>query len=111
MPVLFELNVRDVQRGTPWIWFTGNQEAGGAHDKAFVEPSWTDEDEVLLPPGVFQVKSVRTVDRREFYLDEGLPLPDTKLRIVKIRYVTVPEKRTLVEALKGRLRALPLFGV
>lgn len=85
VPVLFQINVRDVQRGTPWIWFRGTAEAyyqqqGGLKKKinfiplGFNKGSAPEENEVLLPPGAILLKSATTItppNREPYILVKG----------------------------------------
>ena len=97
---LFKLDVRDVQRGTPWIWFAGPNEVCVSEDwdnelqnlkwvhAGFVAkdfdpgaPGVTYEREVLLPPGTIRVKAVsRLASGVTVYEGEYRPDPAYLLR-------------------------------
>lgn len=58
--VVYQLSTKDVERGTPWIWFHGR--ATDTRNKAYVHSGVRQEEEVLLPPGVLVFKAVRRYD-------------------------------------------------
>ena len=51
--VVFRLDVRDVARGTPWVWFDS---ADRPTDRAWLASGQSGESEVLLPPGTLVVR-------------------------------------------------------
>lgn len=56
--ILFRLNVSQIARGTPWIWFKYRQTVDNMifHAKRLHAPfSHSNEREVLLPPGYFKI--------------------------------------------------------
>ena len=53
---LMRLEASRISRGTPWAWFVGPF-GMSAREKNLID-GWTDEDEVLLPPGYFKVLRV-----------------------------------------------------
>ncbi len=57
--VIFELQLADVARGTPWIWFVGDEEDMAGIDRADWHTHGSPEEcEVTLPPGTLRVKSI-----------------------------------------------------
>jgi hypothetical protein len=48
--IMFRLALRDVPRGTPWIWFS-NPSQLNFRPRKYAIPSASEESEVLLPPG------------------------------------------------------------
>lgn len=65
--VLFRMNVRDVPPGTPWIWYTGTPESFGKPNASFVQTTLVNNNEVMLPPGILQIKNL---------VDDGLYTSD-----------------------------------
>lgn len=61
--VLFRLLATDVQRGTPWVWFTGKDDL--ARNRTVLSGLHTNQ-EVLLPPGFMRFKGPPRVSTVEF---------------------------------------------
>lgn len=61
--VLFRLLATDVQRGTPWVWFTGKDDL--ARNRTVLSGLDTNQ-EVLLPPGFMRFKGPPRVSTVEF---------------------------------------------
>ena len=69
--VLFRLRLEDVARGTPWIWYTAEDDNRNNNDDRLPDKpvdGWDlhlnpTEQEVLLPPGTLRVKRYRMHDQ------------------------------------------------
>lgn len=105
--ILFRLNVRDVPRGTPWIWYTDPKAAAGRRS-AYVASAVPEEEEVVLPPGALVFKT-GLVAQRLSYTANLLWTVDVRYSAAALRWkqagavarATIAMRRSLVAAQAG----------
>jgi len=72
--VVIRLNVKDIPRWTPWVWFNSSDNPPRATRRSSVSSTY-DEGEVLLPPGTLTLSNLASVTYPKYITNPMLNYP------------------------------------